>query len=91
MTEQKETPVTSEASGKYVKFELSEGEYFRVDLAEKEALPFWAWLLIGIAISVGAVGLAVLIIFLVRKGKKDKTAPTVTDKEEIKAEEITEG
>ncbi len=68
-----ETRVQSAQSGSYVRFEFSQGEYFRIEYLEKKAVPFWAWLLIGVAIAVGAVGAAVLVIGLVRKSKHGKT------------------
>ncbi|MCM1306815.1 MAG: hypothetical protein NC037_04760 [Bacteroides sp.] len=68
---QTEKQATSKASGKYVSFNLSNGEYFRAELADDE-LPFWAWLLIGIVIAVAAAGIAVLVVFIVKKQKSKK-------------------
>ena len=66
--EQAETVV----SGSYLAFEYSDGDYFSVRVAHSAAdVPGWAWALIGGAAGAVAVGIAWLIVWLVRrKGRK---------------------
>ncbi len=58
----------SEVSGNYLKFTYR-GGYFAVQKTEGGNLPFWAWLLIGMASSAAVAGIAILTVYLVKKKK----------------------
>lgn len=65
---------SAEASGKYVSFGYSDGEYFYLSEKSGAELPFWAWLLIGIGSAAAVAGIAALTLFLVKKKKQRTTA-----------------
>ena len=62
--------VNCAASGKYVSFEFSDGDYFSVSKSGGAIIPSWAWLLIGAGATALAAGGAVLAVYLVNKKRK---------------------
>lgn len=60
--------VDSLVSGKYLAFDFTSGNYFWVMATPAKALPFWAWLLIGIgATAVVLVGGALITVVIIRR------------------------
>ncbi len=64
-------------SGKYISFDFTSGNYFKVIEKSRGSLPFWAWLLIGIGGTVAVSGLTVLTVYLIKKKVKNKKAKKV--------------
>lgn len=61
--------LSSTVSGKYISFKFTSGDYFSVEKYQSD-IPFWAWLLIGIGVSVAVAGIAYLTVFLIRRKKR---------------------
>lgn len=63
--------VANEVSGKYLQFGYSSGQFFLLEENTAAAMPFWAWLLIGIGSTAIVCGGAVLTVYLVKR-KRNK-------------------
>ena len=58
----------STVSGKYIAFAFTSGNYFTA-VETVSSLPYWAWLLIGMGAAALVAGVAVLIVWLVKRKK----------------------
>lgn len=65
--------IDSTVSGAYLSFRWTDGLYFRVQQQSAATLPYWAWLLIGVGSTLGAIALAIVIVLIVKHCKKRKT------------------
>ena len=54
--------------GKYIAFAFTSGNYFTA-VETVSSLPYWAWLLIGMGAAALVAGVAVLIVWLVKRKK----------------------